>query len=824
MNDRWDMRILHGTYTIESEEVIIELYGRTRATNQSIAVRFHDFHPYFQFINPPERAINDLRDDPKVRHIERLTLLVKGREQPAAKVTVRNPWEVPNYRKRYSQYARIYAADIPFAMRFIFDMDLGSCTTVIGEEVTNGPTRDKYSTDLVVTATSFERCEPFKPDLKILSFDIENSWKLNTIYCLCCAIRDPGAEELRYEQFTGSDVEIIKQFNECVKKEDPDVLTGYNIVGYDLSELEKKAKEISKLQVLLSRDTRPIKHLSERNWRIYGRVVADAWLGAKSELRPKKESLNHIAKLVLGEEKHDVDPSKIEEEWANDQEKVIKYCTKDAELALLILEKIGVLQKAMDLATVSRLPVDDIINGRTSQMIDSILIRAADHAAVGVPCTHHTTRTSKIEGGYVHSLKPDLYHWVCVLDFRSMYPSIIIANNICYTTLSDDGAILAPNGARFLTKDQRPGLLPVILEKLMDDREDAKIKMREAHKEGDEDTYAYYNGLQDAIKILMNSFYGVFASSFYRFTDPDIGAAITAFARENITRIIKLLGDEGLEVIYSDTDSIFFRSPYDELPPTIEFGTKISKRFSKDGAILEFEKILDPFFSHGKKKRYIGKVLWPEEQILVRGYETRRTDAFDLLSEGLQTIFDHILSGNIDEVVPISRQIISDLRRGDVPVEKLVISKTAKAAKEYKNPENQANVQAMRKLKKLGYDFVYGMKVSYIVTNARKTPQEVEPYIDGRPFEHKPDWDYYAERVALALARVTDVFGWDERTLLTGIQQRSLFSSEFETTTPTAKETLTDGVPVDASLEKRKAKRAQQMKVKKKSFTLDDFM
>jgi DNA polymerase I len=79
----------------------------------------------------------------------------------------------------------------------------------------------------------------------------------------------------------------------------------------------------------------------------------------------------------------------------------------------------------------------------------------------------------------------------------------------------------------------------------------------------------------------------------------------------------------------------------------------------------------------------------------------------------------------------------------------------------------------------MGYDFVPGMKVSWIVTDSKKTPQEVEPYVSGRPFEHRPDCRYYAERVAQTAARATEVFGWAERDLLTGSQQVTLFDTSF---------------------------------------------
>jgi DNA polymerase I len=95
----------------------------------------------------------------------------------------------------------------------------------------------------------------------------------------------------------------------------------------------------------------------------------------------------------------------------------------------------------------------------------------------------------------------------------------------------------------------------------------------------------------------------------------------------------------------------------------------------------------------------------------------------------------------------------------------------------YKNPDRMANVQAAMKLMDLGYEFVPGMKVSWVVTDSRKVPQQVEPYIDGRAFEHEPDWEYYARRVAASLARATEVFGWQEKALLSGQRQADLFGS-----------------------------------------------
>jgi DNA polymerase I len=163
--------------------------------------------------------------------------------------------------------------------------------------------------------------------------------------------------------------------------------------------------------------------------------------------------------------------------------------------------------------------------------------------------------------------------------------------------------------------------------------------------------------------------------------------------------------------------------------------------------------------------------------MLVRGYETRRTDAFDLQTEALTKVFDLVLNDKIDEAIKFSRQVITDTQNGKIPVEKLTISRTVRDESDYKMPDTQAGVQASKKLMKMGYEFVPGMKVSWIVTNSRVTPQAVEPYIDGREFKHEPDWNYYAERIALSVSRVTEVFGVDEKSLLTGTTQKTLFGA-----------------------------------------------
>src|SRR5437773_2258157 len=521
------------------------------------------------------------------------------------------------------------------------------------------------------------------------------------------------------------------------------------------------------------------------------RILTDVWWAVRAEMRPKQETLDYVAKHLLGEGKHELQRRRIDEEWEADRDKVIRYCIQDAELSLRILERVRRIEKTLDLAAVSKLPLEDVLHGRTSNLIDSILIRAADRAKVAVPMMKmRGGRVEQIEGGYVHSLQPGLYEWVISLDFRAMYPSLIIENNICFTTVSPNGTIVSPTGAKFLPAEVKKGLLPVILTNLMKDRQEVRTKQKAAT---DPQMKEFYEGLQAAIKVLMNAFYGVLASSFYRFNDPKVGASITAFARDRIKGIIGELEAEQVKVVYADTDSVFFQSPSPGPEESLAFARKTAERFSRGRISMEVDKIYETLFSHGRKKRYAGKVAWPEEmrnEMVVRGYEIRRTDAFDLQSEAQGRVFEKILDRDQEGSIALAKQIVSEVRAGTPtlddpdrdPIEALVISRTVKEENRYVNPNSMSNVIAARKLEEMGEEFMPGMKVSWIVTDSKKSPMEVEPYVSGRPFDQRPDWEYYARRVAQTLAYITEVYGWDEKALFTGTQpaqQKSLDSGDF---------------------------------------------
>src|SRR5437867_1413757 len=803
MSESFDVRIITASYRREPVDgpedpqvPVIQVFGRTRE-GKSIAIEYSGFKPYFFVIAPPQALRGAFARDKQVVAFEDVTLEVEGRPTPCARVVLRQPWKTPEYREKARKFGSTpLEADIPFQHRFIYDMDLGAAVRVVG---TPADPAGRYTTELFVVAERFEPCDPFRPALRILSFDIENSIRDGHIFCIGVAYREDG--EIKTRILTGNEKEIIERFVKLIWELDPDIISGYNIDGYDLPVLVERSAKHGMQRLQLARDHSSFFHLGERFWRLDGRILTDVWWAVRAEMRPKQETLDYVAKHLLGVGKHELQRRKIDEEWEADRDKVIRYCINDAELSLKILERVRRIEKTLDLAAVSKIPLVDVLHGRTSNLIYSILIRAADRAKVAVPMMKmRGGRVEQIEGGYVHSLQPGLYEWVISLDFRAMYPSLIIENNICFTTVSPQGTIESPTGAKFLSADVKKGLLPVILASLMKDRQDVRTKQKAAT---DPQMKEFYEGLQAAIKVLMNAFYGVLASSFYRFNDPKVGASITAFARERIKGIIAELETDGVKVVYADTDSVFFQSPSPGLDASLDFARKTAERFSRGRISMEVDKVYRSLFSHGRKKRYAGKVAWPTEgEIVVRGYEIRRTDAFDLQSEAQLLVFDKILDNDPDGAIDLAKRIVAEVRDGNPPlanpdkdpIEMLVISRTVKEENQYVNPDSMSNVIAARKLEQMGEEFMPGMKVSWIVTDHKKSPMEVEPYLSGAKFEKMPDWEYYARRVAQTLAYVTEVYGWDEKALLTGkrSQQKSLSSDDFSEALPAESTRRTD--------------------------------
>ena len=869
-----EMCIVAGSYQSnegKTHKTTVELWCRSKS-GHSVTLLVEGLRPYLvvaqpgrpqptseadsmlEFLNSKDWAVNVTPIGNK---------WTKDGEKPHWKVEVPQPWMItngPNIRKSLKGLGwEVSSADILFERRLLLDYDLGPHILARGEVLWAGeraPTdvRDEvtgdhitatdkildfggaglYPTDMVVSCSvdDLSKTEPFRTPFVTFSFDLETSIQTNRILC-AAAVIDRGGERSEHS-FRGEEADIMEGMTKLLRLEDPDFITGYNIDNFDLPRMEERMDVLSgrssvdkealygwgRVPMLQSQSDRRKfpKRQQNRVWRIPGRVPLDAWWQVRQTLRPERESLRYVSKLLWPEDeemhKLDVDASQMDREWAERPDEVLEYCVRDTILPLDILDRLQSVARKEALASVSLTTVETASAGTTSQWIDSLVIRLADRTDVAVPTTiSGPRRRDQIAGGYVHEVESGRQPWIVVLDFKSMYPSIMISNNICSTTLvrdesSDDSHSVSPTTeTRYLSKDERLGLVPRLLEQLMSSRDQHKAALAAARESGDEAEAFLQDQLQYAVKILMNSFYGVFASSFYRFTHPDLGASITEWARHNIRKIISDLETEGYDVVYSDTDSIFVRAPVDADAPinkpeesssefeswdrarseTIRFGERLAERFTKEGAELEFETALSAFFSHGAKKRYVGRVIWPREEMLIRGYEVRRTDSFALLSRTMTEMFEMILDGEEWAAVEMTKSVIDDVKEGRANPAELIISRSCKGtlkrdgsvdfSKVYDNPDGLPYVRAAKERIRRGLQFTPGMKVGYIVTDSKASPMDVEPWLVDEIGEDPPVYDptYYARRLAKSLGRITEAFGWSEKELLSGSRQQSIF-------------------------------------------------
>jgi len=843
----------------------VELWCRTR-TGHSVTLLVEGLRPYMVVAlpgrpKPASEATSGLDFLKGMDEVVAITPLgdkwTPLGDKPHWRVEVTQPYAVPRMRKRIEDSWEVTSADILFFQRLLLDCDLGPHILARGEvlwagarapaEARDEVTTDRataagriaevggvglYPTDMVVTCAldGLSKTEPFRTPFVTFSFDLETSIKSNRILC-AAAVVDRGGERTEH-RFKGEEGDIMEGLTKLIRSEDPDIITGYNIDNFDLPRMEERAEVLAgrskmeaaslngwgRVPMLQSENRLFPKRQQNRVWRIPGRIPLDAWWQARQTLRPQRETLKYVSKLLWpeDEDKHklDIDASQMDREWAERPEEVLEYCVRDTVLPLDILDRLQSVARKEALASVSLTTVETASSGTTSQWLDSLVIRLADRRNVSVPTTNSgPRRRDQIAGGYVHEVDAGLEPWVVVLDFKSMYPSIMIANNICSTTLLRDGSVddshsVSPiTETRYLSKEDRLGLVPQLLEQLMQSREVHKAALSAARESGDEAEAFLQDQLQYAVKILMNSFYGVFASSFYRFTHPDLGASITEWARHNIRGIIAHVEKRGHEVVYSDTDSIFVKAPVDKESPinkppedspvhadwerakaeTLRFGESLASEFTKEGAELELETALSAFFSHGAKKRYVGRVVWPREEMLIRGYEVRRTDSFALLTRTMTEMFEMILDGEEWAAVEMTKSVIDDVKARRVDAADLVISRSCKGtlrrdgtvdfSKVYDNPNGLPYVRAAKKRIERDLPFTPGMKVGYVVTSAKNSPMDVEPWLVDEIGEDPPRYDpeYYARRLATALGRITEAFGWGATELMSGSRQQTLF-------------------------------------------------
>ncbi|WP_372874414.1 DNA polymerase II [Pseudomonas sp.] len=497
----------------------------------------------------------------------------------------------------------------------------------------------------------------YRPRLRLASLDIETNaqGELYSIALEGCGQRQVymlgpanGVETPRdfALEYCASRRQLLERLNQWLAAHDPDAIIGWNLVQFDLRVLHEHAQRLQvPLQLGRGGDAMGWREHGSRNNHFFaeaaGRLIIDGIEALRSATWSFASfSLENVAQSLLGEGKDIATPyqrmDEIDRMFAEDKPALARYNLKDCELVTRIFAKTEILTFLLERATVTGLPADRS-GGSVAAFCHLYMPLMHRQGFVAPNLGERPPEASP--GGFVMNSQPGLYESVLVLDYKSLYPSIIRTFLIDPLGLiegmrhpEDSESVPGFRGARF---SRTRHCLPAIVESVWQGRETAK-------REGNAP-------LSQALKIIMNAFYGVLGSSGCRFFDPRLASSITLRGHEIMRRTRELIEAEGHAVIYGDTDSTFvwLRRAHGE-DEAAQIGRALVQRVNQwwrehlrreydlESALeLQFETHYSRFLmptirgaEEGSKKRYAGLVVAPDgsSEMVFKGLETVRSD------------------------------------------------------------------------------------------------------------------------------------------------------------------------------------------------------
>ncbi|NQE50652.1 DNA polymerase II [Herbaspirillum rubrisubalbicans] len=637
----------------------------------------------------------------------------------------------------------------------------------------------------------------YRPPLKLASLDIETSWQgeLYSIAIEGCGQRSVYAlgppsgavEAVDFElQFCATRKELIDCLNGWMARHDPDALIGWNLVQFDLNVLQKQAQKYQ-TTLRLGRAGRVLEwreHGLRANHLLVsapGRLVIDGIESLRSAFwNFPSFSLENVAQSLLGEGKAIATPyqrmDEIDRMFAEDKAALATYNLKDCELVTRIFAKTEILAFLLERASVTGLQADR--SGGSVAAFTHLYLPHMHRKGYVAPNLGEAEALAS-PGGFVMDSRPGLYDSVIVLDYKSLYPSIIRSFlidpvGLVDGTLNEPEAQTVPgfNGARF---SRHSHSLPAIIEQIWQGREVAKAQGNKP--------------LQQALKIIMNSFYGVLGSTACRFFDSRLASSITRRGHEIMHRTRELIEQQGVEVIYGDTDSTFvwLRKPHDDAQAR-QIGLQLtglindwwrrhlSEQYGLESALeLQFEVHYQRFLmpnirgsDTGSKKRYAGYVRSADGQdkVTYKGLETVRTDWSPLAQRFQQALYLRIFRG--EPYRDFITGYVADLLAGRLD-ELLVYRKRLRRQLDHYEKNVPPHVRAARLADQVNEEggrplqYQQGGWINYVMTTAGPEPLEKR--------RAAIDYAHYLERQLAPVADAILVFVGDSFAAVTSPQQ-----------------------------------------------------
>ena len=529
--------------------------------------------------------------------------------------------------------------------------------------------------------------------------------------CLC--LKETAGPDV---ECFATEKELIKAFEKYLIKIDPDIITGWNIFGFDLEFLIVRATIHCGLSPVWGRIRGEVAALVEKNLSssalgnnelkmvpMKGRYVFDLFQDVKREHKLESYSLNNVSKRFLSNaEKLDMPVKEIFRRYRDGDPaelgEVAEYCIQDTVLPHKLMEKLCQIQNQVEMAKACWVPLAFLSERGQQIKVFSQMAKKARELNFVIPTFRRPTGPTdeQYQGATVLEAQTGAYYGpITALDFASLYPSIMCAENLCYSTLVMNsrydnlpGVTYEQFGPHRFAQGV-DSLLPVILMDLKAFRKKAKKLM--AQMEGTP-MEAVYNGQQLAYKISMNSIYGFTGASKGMLPCLAIASTVTMRGRQMIEETKNYVEKHfpGANVRYGDTDSVMVefdvqgRKGQEAIDYSWEQGEQAAEqctRLFKAPNDLELEKVYCPYFLYSKK-RYAAKMYEKKgdavvfKKIDVKGLQVVRRDSCPFVRETLKKLLEMVLeSSDPTPVIEAARNAARDLMQGKVPMDKLLMSK-----------------------------------------------------------------------------------------------------------------------------------------------------
>lgn len=771
--------LLDVNYEVKDHQPEVWIWGINDKGDRVLIID-RNFLSYFYILadekTDPEALMKEIKsqrsDFPFLVGLEIADRRYFGKPTKAIKAVCQDPDMITEYSKRLQKIKgvkRCLEDDIRYSMRYLIDNNVNPCGwhEVEVEETENvlGVQVDKLYLAKAFPK-SVEKTEV--PKLRVLGFSMicyspkgaPKPWK-NPVISISAATN--AGEEKRFIAQNSDDKAVIESFVKYVRSFDPDVIVGYGTNRQDWPYLLARSKKL-KVDLFVDR-TKTEPHMSVfGHVSVTGRANVDLSDFAEELPEVKTKTLENVADFlgVMKLEKRiiieDID---FPNYWEDSEKrpKLMKFSKENTQCIMGLAN--AMTDFAMQLSNLVGLPLDHIGTAAVGFRVEWFLIRHAQKIGELVPKRIPRPYIPYV-GAVVLKPKPGIHENIAVLDFKAMYPNIMLTQNLSpdtYVPPSEPnppcGVNVAPE-VKHRFRVEPPGFYKGTLSYLIAVRDEIRPKLEKLDPKSTE--YRVLDARQKAVKVITNASYGYTGWIGARWYIKPVAEAATAWGRRAILDTIELAEKIGLKVVYGDTDSIFVK--YDP--------EKIKKISEEIGRRLELEikpgQIYDRVLFTEAKKRYCG--LLPDGRLDIVGLEVVRGDWAEVAKKVQEKVLEIVLKEKAPKkAAEFVRQYVSDLRKKKVPYKDLVIWKTlARPVEKY--AVRAAHVEAAKMLMKEGWDLSVGDKVGYvIVSGPGRLYEKARPYVMASYDD--VDIEYYVSNQILpAASRILSMFDITEDELL----------------------------------------------------------